>query len=379
MALEKLNVGIIGIGGRPATFVDAILAHDRARLAAICDVSAAALEKAGARLDAAMEKAGAPNAGRVARFTDYKEMIAGGHVDAVVVGTPMPYHAEQCVFALENGVHALCEVTPAVSIAECKAITVAARASKAAYMMAENGNYFLNNMIVSNIAEAGLMGDLYYAESEYVHNCMSIIETTPWRGKWLYGRRGLTYGTHCLGPILGWFKGDRVTEVTFAGTGNHFKAPSGADIVADDSITVLCRTAMGRLINVRVDLTPQRPYCMTYVLNGTKGCYNSSRYSGDKDNIYLGDGGIDVEKWCDWDDVAAKHMPDAWTKRAAKNDKNSADFVLMSDFLDAVCAGTPVPIGVDFTMDMALPGLVTQEFADEASRGWVAVPDSRDW
>ena len=51
------------------------------------------------------------------------------------------------------------------------------------------------------------MGDVYYAEGEYLHDVRALALSTPWRRHWQLGIRGLTYCTHALGPIMRWFKG----------------------------------------------------------------------------------------------------------------------------------------------------------------------------
>lgn len=56
--------------------------------------------------------------GAAAAFTDYAAMLRDGGLQAVVIGTPMPFHVAQAVQALEAGVHVLCEVTAGVSVAE---------------------------------------------------------------------------------------------------------------------------------------------------------------------------------------------------------------------------------------------------------------------
>ncbi|MEI6287571.1 MAG: hypothetical protein WCP79_13790 [Bacillota bacterium] len=78
--------------------------------------------------------------------------------------------------ALERGIHVLCEVPAAVSIGECKAVTLAARRSQAIYMMAENYTYSRQNVIVRELVRAGRLGEPYYAEAEYLHEYKALGE-----------------------------------------------------------------------------------------------------------------------------------------------------------------------------------------------------------
>lgn len=49
-------------------------------------------------------------------FDNYDEFIRKADVDVVVVATPIPYHAEQSIKAMEAGKHVLCEVVMADTV-----------------------------------------------------------------------------------------------------------------------------------------------------------------------------------------------------------------------------------------------------------------------
>jgi len=90
----------------------------------------------------------------------------------------MDLHVPQSILALDHGVHVLSEVPAGISIDECRDLTRAAARSKAIYMMAENYVFMRPNMLVRQIARAGLFGQLYYAEGEYLHDCKGLNERT---------------------------------------------------------------------------------------------------------------------------------------------------------------------------------------------------------
>ena len=97
--VEKLNIGIVGAAGRGASFRAAFDAHPLTHIHAVCDVRQDALEET-ARVLGAEET-----------YTDYDEMLAKSDIDAVVIGTPMQFHAPQAIAALERNIHVLSEVT----------------------------------------------------------------------------------------------------------------------------------------------------------------------------------------------------------------------------------------------------------------------------
>ena len=266
--LSQLNIALVGAASRGGSFTAAFAAHPRTRIHAVCDVREDLLDEAKA-------KTGAGEA-----FTDYDEMLEKSDIDAVVIGTPMQFHAPQAILALQRNIHVLSEVTAGVSVEECRALVAAAARSRGVYMMAENYAYMKPNVLVKALAQRGLFGDLYYAEGEYIHELKALNEQTPWRRKWQTGIDGITYPTHSLGPILQWMAGDRVVRVCCEGSGHHYRDPRGEFYENQDSCVMLAKTARGALIKIRVDMLSNRPHAMTnYQLQGTKGCYESARSS----------------------------------------------------------------------------------------------------
>jgi len=233
--IERMNFGIVGAGGRGGRFRAGIEATGVARVHAVCDIREDAL-------DEAMEKLGASE-----KYTHYEDMLENSEIDAVVVGTPMHLHAPQAALALQRNIHVMSEVTAAVSIEQCRNLVAAARASMAMYMMAENCNYMKHNVLVNALVQQGLFGELYYAEGEYLHEHKNLNERTPWRRKWQTGVRGITYGTHALGPVLQWMGWDRIVRVCCEGSGSHYVDPRG-DHYADDTSVMLGKTAKGALV-----------------------------------------------------------------------------------------------------------------------------------
>lgn len=94
---NKVRLGIIGFGAEGGMYAD-FLNEGRVpnmEIGAICDILPEKQEKA--------VEYGVPF------YTDYRELITSGEVDAVVTTVPHYLHPEMGIFALENGVHALVE------------------------------------------------------------------------------------------------------------------------------------------------------------------------------------------------------------------------------------------------------------------------------
>lgn len=367
--LDQLNVGIVGAAGRGGSFKRACDSLEQVRILAACDVDAAKLDEAAERL------------GATEKYTDFERMLDRSDLDAVVIGTPMHLHATQAIAALERGVHVLSEVTAGVSVDECRELVAAANASKALYMMAENYTYARNVAIVTEMVRRGAFGQTYYADGEYIHAVPELMEQTPWRRKWGGGINGVTYGTHSLGPILHWMPGDRVEQVSCAGSGRHHRDPRGDLYENEATCVMLCKMRSGGLAKVRVDLLSSRPHAMTnYQLQGTDGCFESARARGEPNRVWLRSHAKPGE-WMTLEDLADEFMPEYWKRGeelAQKAGHGGGDYFEVIDFIDAIEGTRPCPIGIHEAMDMTLPGLISQQSIAEGGR-WIDVPDSRTW
>jgi predicted dehydrogenase len=355
---------------------------ERVGVRAVCDVNTGELEAARQRLGAELA------------FADFEEMLEKGGIDAVIVGTPMPFHVPQSIAALRQGIHVLSEVPAAVSVQECMELAAACEASDAVYMMGENFTYLRPNVMVREMARRGEFGEVYYAEGEYIHELKGLNEITRWRRKWQTGIDGVTYGTHSLGPILQWFEGQRVESVCCAGSGHHYRDPRGDFYENQDSCVMLCRMSGGGLVKIRIDMLSDRPHNMAhYVLQGTLGSYESGRCVSDPNIVFLrsrypGDALYDdnhdfapKDAWEDLETLHATFLPD-WYKEheeiALRAGHGGGDYFEILDFIDAIDGRRPCPIGIHQAMDMTLPGLISQRSVQQGGK-WLNVPDSRKW
>lgn len=368
--MSSIRVGIVGACGRGASFRTACDALGDIAIEAVCDLNADQLGPAAERLGARRQ------------FTDYETMIRECPLDAVIVGTPMHLHVPMSVLALRRGVSVLCEVTAGVSIAECRELVAACKASRAVYMMAENYTYMRPNVIVREMVRQGLFGTPYYAEGEYLHELKALNEKTTWRRKWQTGVAGVTYCTHSLGPLLQWMPGDRVARVCCAGSGHHYRDPRQNHYENDESTVMLCQLRSGGLAKVRVDMLSDRPHAMTnYQLQGTDGCYESARAAGEPHRVWLRGRAKDANTWQNLDDLAGEFLPAAWRQHAetaARAGHGGGDYFEVLDFVTALRGEAPPPVGIHEAMDMTLPGLVSQQSILQDGR-WLEVPDSRTW
>jgi predicted dehydrogenase len=361
-----ITAGIAGACRRGGSFRSGLEAAG-IHVAAVCDLDAHGLAAAAARMGARQQ------------YLNYEEMLDRAGVDAVIIGTPMQFHVPMAVAALERDIHVLSEVPAGVSLAECKALVQACKASKAAYMMAENYVYLKNNVLVAELVRRGLFGQVYYAEGEYVHELKQLNEETPWRRTWQTGIAGVTYGTHSLGPILQWLPGDRVVRVCCEDAEVRLRDPRGAEY-AQMTPVMLCKSERGALLKIRLDMLSDRPHAMTgYHVQGTDGCYESGRVPECAAKIWCRELSA-TPRWFSIEDVA-HYLPEMWKNpppAALAAGHGGGDYYEILDFRKLVHGDAEAPFGIHQAMDMTLPGLISQQSVLEGGK-WLAVPDSRDW
>src|SRR3982750_4802365 len=85
-ANDRINIAIVGLGGRGSNHLSIYSKLPEARVAGLCDVNQAARERAQATL--------LKNTGEKAKeFADMREAFADGSIEAVSIATPNHWHA----------------------------------------------------------------------------------------------------------------------------------------------------------------------------------------------------------------------------------------------------------------------------------------------
>jgi predicted dehydrogenase len=106
--MERVRVGIVGLGNMGSFHVSYTNSIDGAVLAAVCDADRP-------RVDRTVSS----NAG-VRGFATYQEMLDSGAIDAVIIATPHFQHGEISRAAFARNIHVLCEKPLAVTINDAR-------------------------------------------------------------------------------------------------------------------------------------------------------------------------------------------------------------------------------------------------------------------
>ena len=358
--MSKLRAGVAGLS-RGSGLVSTLANHPEVEIVALCDLNQATLEDQGRVVHVA-------DSGLFTQFHDF----VNAPLDIIVIATPIEYHAQQSIMAMETGKHVLCEQTAAYTADDYERLIQTVRRTGRVYMMAENYCYYHYIQEWKKIIEAGRLGPIVYAEGEYIHEIERLL-VDPVTGEryWRYRRAPIWYCGHTLGPLLT-LMDDRIVRATGAHTGRH-KHP-GESIAFLDMEVGLFQTAKGAVIKIlRSQIAPRYHDLIFYSLYGTKGFVETGRtggWVGTTGRLFIDgemarqDGAREIE--CAYSD---KNAP----PEATAGGHGTSEYFMMRDFVTAVQQGTPPPIDVVRSVDFTLPGIMAHE---AAMRGgvWLDVP-----
>ncbi len=151
MAAEQpIQIGVVGLGYWGPNLARNFAAIAGSELRWVCDDSEPARAKAAAQF---------PGARVTAELDD---LLADPELDAIVLATPVPSHAELAVRVLQAGKHCFVEKPLAQSVADAeRAVAAAAQAGKL-LMVGHLLEYHPGVLKLKELAESGELGDIYY-------------------------------------------------------------------------------------------------------------------------------------------------------------------------------------------------------------------------
>jgi predicted dehydrogenase len=144
------TVGVVGLGYWGPNLARNFDRLPDAELTWLCDASAEALERWGA---------GFPSARTTMELED---LLADDALDAIVVATPVPSHAELATRVLAAGKHCFVEKPLAQSAAEAEQVAAAAESAGRLLMVGHLLEYHPGVIKLKEIAQAGDLGDIHY-------------------------------------------------------------------------------------------------------------------------------------------------------------------------------------------------------------------------
>lgn len=288
--MERVRVGLVGIGMRGNGAVNRLLKIEGVEIAAICDI----IEERATRASKKVEDAGRPKPKCFVKGDyDFQRLCDETDLDLVYLCTPWRWHTPQAVYAMKTGKHAATEVPAAVTLDECWQLVETAEKAQKHCMMLENCCYGQSELLILNMCRQGVFGELTHGEAAYIHDLRGLkFHEGGYQGMWRLEhskkRDGNLYPTHGLGPVCQYMninRGDRFDYLVsmssaqrgltaFAAKKYGEDHPRAKEAYAlGDMNTSIIRTVNGRTVMVQHDTTSPRPYTRHNLISGTLGTF----------------------------------------------------------------------------------------------------------
>lgn len=260
---EPIRVGIIGTSGYTESMhLTNMRSHPGARLSAICGRNRA-------RATALAQTYGIP-----AVYSDYREMIAAGGLQALVVSSPDDLHYAMCMDALDAGLHVICEKPMAMTADQARAMQARAAEAGVKNMIYFTWRWLPISRYVRRLIDDGYIGRCFQCNIRYTVGFARaqryLWRLDPTRANGILG----DLGSHVL-DLAQWYVGP-ITSVSahLAALMDH-PGPEGAPMQAANDSAVLAVTFAGGAQGV-VQLTAlaqigERNQDLHIVLHGDAG------------------------------------------------------------------------------------------------------------
>jgi predicted dehydrogenase len=353
--LEKVGIGFVGVGLMGTTHVENLLKIEGAEIRAVCDVVPEKVEYA----QNLVVQAGQPRPKGFSRGpTDFERLCEQADLDLVFTATPWEWHVPVCVAAMAAGKHAATEVPAALNLDDCWRLVETSEHTRKHCVMMENCNYDRFEMMVLNMVEQGVFGELLHARCGYLHDLRAVKHDLKgegvWRRDYSMTSNGDLYPTHGLGPVaqcLDINRGNSFESLVSMGSktrGLHRYAverfgpdsPQAAETFAlSDVVTTMLNTSGGETVVVTHDTSSPRPYSRDYLIQGTLGI--ARKYPEPK--IYI-EGRSDPHLWDPVDAYLEEYDHPLWRKLEEESrgaGHGGMDFIEDYRLVVALRAGRP--------------------------------------
>ena len=286
--MNDIKVAFIGLGCRGLSLLkDVVLPQKQCSVTAVCDVYA---DRAEAGAKAVCDAGGNP-----AVYTDCMEAVADKNVNTVIIASAWESHVDIAVAAMEAGKAVAMEVGGAYSVKQCWRLVETYEKTKTPFMFLENCCFGKREMMVLNMAEKGLLGEIVHCSGGYHHDLRHEIsfgiENRHYRLRNYLNRNCENYPTHELGPIAKILKinrGNRMLTLSSTasksrGLHEYIKKNKAedakllhAEFAQGDIVTTVIKCAGGETIALTLDTTLPRFYSRGFTVRGTKGMYEEA-------------------------------------------------------------------------------------------------------
>ena len=357
-AREQVRLGIIGVGGRGTGVLKEFLAVDNVQVKALCDL----VPEKVAHAQKLVTDAGQPEPAGFSKGERDFENLTQLDLDIVYIATPWNWHVPMAVSAMKNGKHAAIEVPACTTIEEAWTLVDTSEATRKHCLIMENCCFGENEMMVLNMVQDGVFGEITHGEAAYLHDLRSILTANEGEGLWRrtshIQSNGNPYPTHGLGPVAHYMdinRGDRFDYMVSvssreASLTSYVKAnfadgdPKRSEkYICGDMNSSIIKTVKGRTILLQHNVVNPRPYSRLNSISGTKGIF--ADYPA---RVFID--GPKKEEWDNLDGFREKYEHPLWKKTGEQARKmgghGGMDYVMAYRLIDSMKRGLVPDIDV---------------------------------
>jgi len=355
--MDKVRIGIIGIGGMGSSHAKQIMNGDipGAELVSVCDINPK-------RLGWARENSG----GKVKLFDNADDFFASHSVDAVIIATPHYYHPPLAMRAFENNLHVLSEKPAGVYTKEVKKMNDVAQKTDRVFGIMYNQRTNPLYQKVRELVSKGEIGEIKRINWIITtwYRPQSYFNSGGWRATWAGEGGGvlLNQCPHQL-DLLQWICGMPKRVRSFMGFGKYH------NIEVEDDVTTYMEYENGAT-GVFITSTADSP--------GT----NRFEVLGDKGKVVIEEGALKFwhltvsERQFNLEYTGGFGEPENWKCEVPIKGTETAHLGILKDWVSAIQNGTPLLApGIEGINGLTLSNAMhLSAWTDE----WVELPIDED-
>src|SRR5450755_3531214 len=164
-ANDRINVGVIGLGGRGSYLLDMVLHRvaekSDVQVAALCDPYQARLNKAAAKVPGAKT------------YAHHQELLQHPGLNAVTIATPDHWHAPIALAALDRGLEVYCEKPMTHTLEEARVVRDRVREKNRIMQVGVQALSWDRWHKIRDVVQAGTLGKVVAVQGTYSRNNQS--------------------------------------------------------------------------------------------------------------------------------------------------------------------------------------------------------------
>ena len=321
--MDSVRYGVIGVKGVGGIHIRLAQEHENVELTALVD------------LDEAAVKAQSQELG-VRAFTDYRELLDAGIVDAVSIATPHHLHAIIGLECLKAGVHIFTEKPLANRVSDADAMIDTAKARDLKVCVGHQYRTYRTPQTMKHLIDTGAIGNIMRVLWTWIEfRPESYYARDIWRQTWRHAGGGVLMNqtSHDL-DLICWLIGEPVQVSAMIGNQSH-------QMEVEDVVCANVLFANGAYGSIQLTINQPRGYSIRQIA-GDKGTIAlpdvQSLASDSEDHILLGTYEESLTKLVAQAPGIAGQPEISW-KPVELRDEPGGHKVLMDSFIDAILNG----------------------------------------